>query len=367
MDYGRALAEDLVQLARLAMTGRRQDIQMFIRRISRKNKNYSPELANELNALLQEMPSVSSPFRSDNQTIIPVDNDSRLQLVRVDQFVELDHEPIWTNEIQQRLDQVIAEKRMMKELLNAGLNPTQTLLFTGRPGLGKTLAAKWIASKLKIPLVTLDLSAVMSSFLGRTGNNVRNVIDFAKDTECILLIDEFDAIAKRRDDVTEIGELKRLVTVLLQEIDDWTHSGILIAATNHPTLLDPAIWRRFDVVFEFPMPTHEHVIKAVRLFLEQDIQNAGNWLEILPFAFHGFSFSDIEREVNRFRRESIINGMPLEEVFKDWIREQSRLLPMKERRRLALEILKLGTYSQRQVHEWTGVSRDTIRKATQNE
>ena len=94
----------------------------------------------------------------------------------------------------------------------------------------------------------------MSSFLGRTGNNVRNVLDFAKGVSCVFLLDEFDAIAKRRDDAVEVGELKRLVTVLLQEIDQWPASGLLIAATNHYNLLDPAVWRRFELVVGFPMP-----------------------------------------------------------------------------------------------------------------
>jgi hypothetical protein len=111
--------------------------------------------------------------------------------------------------------------------------------------LGDTLAARVLARTLGRPLLILDLAAVMSSFLGRTGGNLRHVLDYAKSIECVLLLDELDAIAKRRDDAGEIGELKRLVTVLIQEIDDWPSSGLLVAATNHPELLDPAIWRRF--------------------------------------------------------------------------------------------------------------------------
>ena len=84
--------------------------------------------------------------------------------------------------------------------------------------MGKTLAAKWMANELKIPLYTLNLAAVMSSYLGKTGNNIRRVFEFASKSPCILLLDEFDAIAKKRDDDSDVGELKRLVTVLLQEI-----------------------------------------------------------------------------------------------------------------------------------------------------
>ena len=150
--------------------------------------------------------------------------------------------------------------------------------------LGKTLAARWIAKKLNRPLIVLDLWAVMSSFLGRTGNNIRNVLDYAKGLDCVLLLDEFDAIAKRRDDAVEIGELKRLVTVLLQEIDEWPSSGLLLAATNHPDLLDPAVWRRFELIVEFPMPTEAEIRQAIELFLGGEAEEKG-WSAILRECF----------------------------------------------------------------------------------
>jgi hypothetical protein len=92
----------------------------------------------------------------------------------------------------------------------------------------------------------LDLIVVMSSYLGKTGNNLRSALDHAKANEAILLLDEIDAIAKRRSDESDVGELKRLVTVMLQEVDDWPDTDLLLAATNHPELVDPALWRRFD-------------------------------------------------------------------------------------------------------------------------
>ena len=151
------------------------------------------------------------------------------------------------------MDQLVAEHSRVGDLLRAGLSPTRTALFIGPPGVGKTLGDGWLARELHRPLLTLDLSAVMSSFLGRTGANLRHVSDYAKGVPCIMLLDEIVAIAKRRDDSQEVGELKRLVTVLLQEIDDWPSGGLLIAATNHSDLLDPAVWRRFEtqIAFQF--------------------------------------------------------------------------------------------------------------------
>jgi len=187
-----------------------------------------------------------------------------------------------------------------------GLHPSKSILFTGPPGVGKTLAAKWIARQLNRPLLVLDLAAVMSSFLGRTGNNIRYVLDYAKNTECVLLLDELDAIAKRRDDTSEIGELKRLVTVLLQEIDDWPPTGLLIAATNHPDLLDPAVWRRFEVVVEFGKPERRQIEILVNRLLENQIENISKWSGVLSFVFSGKSYSEIERQITLIRKTSAI-------------------------------------------------------------
>ena len=110
--------------------------------------------------------------------------------------------------------------------------------------------------------------------LGRTGANLRQVLDYAKQTPGVLLLDELDAVAKRRDDDAEIGELKRLVTVLLQEIDDWPPGNLLLAATNHPELLDPAAWRRFEAVLEFePLPPevlHRLIVETLSRFSPAD-------------------------------------------------------------------------------------------------
>ena len=123
----------------------------------------------------------------------------------------------------------------------------------------------------------------------------------------ILLLDELDAIAKKRDDATEVGELKRLVTVLLQEIDDWPASGLLLAATNHPDLLDPAVWRRFEMIISFPSPDPKRVRQAIRTYLGRQMPDHG-WEEILATVLQGRSFSDIERLILTARRAATVSG-----------------------------------------------------------
>lgn len=354
------LPADFLQLARVALTGRKQDIQLILHRASKKFRDSYPEFTDALIALLQESPNSAVPLRKQFESPLPVDLDSRLQLLRVEKS-QLEHDLVLSSRIRESLEQVLSERKNTASLLKHGLLPTKSILFTGPPGVGKTMAAKWLAEKLDKPLLVLDLAAVMSSFLGRTGNNIRYVLDYAKNTECILLLDELDAIAKRRDDSSEIGELKRLVTVLLQEIDDWPSSGLLIAATNHPSLLDPAIWRRFEIVSEFQNPTEIQIEEFIHILLKEEIKNPQIWCKVLSKSFLGRSFSDIERLIILARKSAAINNVLLEEKLKDLLAVNEKL-NREEKIKLACTLVNEKIVSQRQAQEITGVARDTIRK-----
>lgn len=354
------LPQDFIQLARTALAGRPQDIQLLIHRASKKYSEAFPQMTDALLALLKESPSRSSPLRKQMDTPLPVDLDSRLQLLRVEIGVP-DYTPILSIENETLLNQVVSERQNSGALFKLGLHPTKSMLFTGPPGVGKTLAAKWIASRLNRPLLVLDLAAVMSSFLGRTGNNIRYVLDYAKSMECVLLLDELDAIAKRRDDNSEIGELKRLVTVLLQEIDDWPSTGLLLAATNHPDLLDPAVWRRFEAVLKFSIPPRIQIESQIRRLLNGQIEDTDLWSKILSFVLLGQSFSEVERQIMLLRKTSAIGKQSLVDSIQLLINSNS-ILTHDQKVELACSLEENGIVSQRRAYEITGISRDTIRK-----
>ncbi len=259
--------------------------------------------------------SSAKPVRGNVAGVLPIDMDSRMELVS-NEWVVMDKEPTWPTAVNELLLSIVQERVHMDNLLQRGIEPTKSALFVGPPGVGKTLAARWLSFKLGRPLVTMDLASVMSSYLGRTGNNIRAVIQYGQETPSVLLLDEFDAVAKRRGDDSEVGELKRLVTVLLQTIDRWPATGLLLAATNHPDLLDPAIWRRFDRIIEFPVPSREVIEPFIKGLFDADdtINSWGEWISILAIALGGSSFSDISRFVNNARRESVINERPILEV-----------------------------------------------------
>ena len=365
MEEVKQYQDGLENLARLGLAGRVQDIQRYIHRLANSLRKEDPNMSERLFEVIRENPTIHSPFRSQESTAIPTDRDSRLRLLRVENPVTLDIEPVLTESLQDNFNQLLSERKQSDALMNEGFEPIKSALFFGSPGTGKTLSARWIARELDLPLLILDLSAVMSSFLGRTGINVRHVLDYAKSIECVFLLDELDALAKRRDDATEVGELKRLVTVLLQEIDDWPSTGLLLATTNHPKLLDPAVWRRFEMLVEFPMPNREQIEQAVRKFLGGRELNH-SLFDALCIVFEGQSFSDIETHMKTCRKRALLNRMNLDDCLLSYVRDRIDRKPPKTRLETAVNLVS-GGLSQRKASEITGVHRDTIRKALGNQ
>jgi SpoVK/Ycf46/Vps4 family AAA+-type ATPase len=202
----------------------------------------------------------------------------------------------------------------------------------------------------------------MSSLLGKTGSNLRAVFDHAKQNQAVLLLDEIDAIAKRRSDESDVGELKRLVTAILQEVDAWPDSGLLLAATNHPELIDPALWRRFEAVLTFDAPQATVLAAAVRRFLGADLNVFEEWIDVLISSFFNMSLSDVERSINALRRYMVLeNVSPVQAVIDLAIKD----IPNQDkssRQKLAIELARAKLMSHNKIMALTGVSRDTIRK-----
>ncbi|MCX8521897.1 MAG: ATP-binding protein [Rhodoferax sp.] len=359
---------DLVQMVRLALAEQTEDVRLFVARLVRKYRNTDPHLAEQLDLHLRTKPArASTPMRnvvppSSPAQALPVDDESRLSLLKVFTVDPNREQPLLSPELEATLSQLILERRQTQRLASKGLNPTRSAIFVGPPGVGKTLTARWLASQLGVPLYVLDLTAVMSSLLGRSGSNLRCALDFAKRSPCVLLLDEIDAVAKRRSDDTDIGEIKRLVTVILQEVDEWPATGLLLAATNHTELIDPALWRRFDLVINFKVPAMPAVKQAIKRFLGPDYALFGRWIDILAFTFNGESFSDIERNLQRFRRAVALGTASDADLIEALVKSRALVLERQERIDLAVLLAKQSCLSQHTISSITGVSRDTIRK-----
>jgi SpoVK/Ycf46/Vps4 family AAA+-type ATPase len=361
------IKDDLVQLIRLALAEQTDDVRLFVARLVRKYRDGDPELVEQINLYLKSKPTrKSTALRkttiASKEAVLPRDDESRLSLLKVFKDKPDDVHPLLSTELEDTLGQLIQERKQVAKLASLGLDPTRSAIFVGKPGVGKTLTSRWLAAQLNLPLYVLDLTAVMSSLLGRSGSNIRAALDFAKSSPCILLLDEIDSIAKRRSDDSDIGELKRLVTVILQELDEWPAEGLLLAATNHPELIDPALWRRFDLKVEFELPDRKSIKEAIQHFSGQDYALLSRWADVLAFAFEGESFSDIERAIQRFRRALALGTDSDADMVEDFIKTRAINLDRQKKIEFSVLLAKQTRFSQHAISDITGVSRDTIRK-----
>lgn len=243
----------------------------------------------------------------------PVDQESRLNIV--DLYIPGKDELrlIYDVHTDNKLQDFIKSVAHKTELLKAGIDTQNSLLLYGVPGGGKTSAAKYIAHKTGLPLVVARFDAIVSSLLGNTAKNIRRIFEYADQKPCILFLDEFDAIAKARDDQYELGELKRVINSLLQNIDAFTRNNILIAATNHPELLDKAIWRRFNTVIEIGKPSEEEVSALLKWFLRTNqtaFLDDKKRFDKLVRLFSGKTPADIKAIINNTKAHAIIHKKP---------------------------------------------------------
>ncbi|MCG7594916.1 AAA family ATPase (plasmid) [Mycobacterium sp. C3-094] len=203
------------------------------------------------------------------------------------------------------LESVIEEVRQWSLLDAAGLPRRQRLLLQGPPGCGKTTAAEAVAAELGRPLVIVRLDAVVSSYLGETASNLRRILEYADQAPFVVLFDEFDALGRSRDDSSEHGEMKRVVTAFLQMTERYRGPSLLLAATNHPTLLDEALWRRFDEVVTFDLPTVHQIRQLIRLRFKS-VTHSGLEVDSYASALKGLPHAAAEKLVVDARRTALL-------------------------------------------------------------
>ena len=277
--------------------------------IIRATKKDDPELSKEIVDILSIYKSGSSYLRGFSKNSIPKDEESLNSLLKVESWDNFQSKIYLSTKHEMIITDFLKGRSSSDKLLEFGLKPINSIILYGEPGVGKTHLAKYISKMTELPLLTLDLSNSISSFLGRTGKNLREVLDFAKKNPSILFLDEFDSIAKRRDDSSDIGELKRIVNVLLKELEDWPSECILIAATNHPEILDPAIWRRFDIKIEIDKPDKDTRLQLWEHYLDRGVVEISlDFIEYLSSSFEGFTPAEIQQISKKSLQKQVVSG-----------------------------------------------------------
>lgn len=255
--------------------------------------------------------AISSLTMEQLLTMAPVDNETRMSIVDIFNPADTDFKVVLPETLERNVNDFIKVIQHRNKFKAMGLPSQSTLLLYGAPGVGKTTIAKYISLKTGLPLVTARLDAVISSLLGNTAKNIRKIFEYADSKPCILFLDEFDAIAKARDDQHEMGELKRVINSLLQNIDIFTQNNVMIAATNHPELLDKAIWRRFNTVIEVGQPDAEGIGKIMNLYLgnfAEGLESDKKRYEKIASLFSQKSPSDIRNIINNAITQAVISG-----------------------------------------------------------
>lgn len=190
--------------------------------------------------------------------------------------------------------EVIEEQNRVDLLRSYNLEARHRILLVGPPGNGKTSLAEAIASELMVPLFTVKYENIIASYLGETSVRLKGMFDYVRTRQCVLFFDEFDSISKERGDKHETGEIKRLVSSLLLQIDQLPSYVVIIAATNHPELLDRAVWRRFQVKVSLPKPTKSAIQQFIEHFQSQFDISFGYQSEYIARHFAGLSFSEVK-------------------------------------------------------------------------
>lgn len=274
------------------------------------------KLADSLNTILQSNLAKSNDSRhtlkiAKESSIykVPVDRRYKLPLATHIEHEKLRHEMILSSEVENKILRIEKEYLARERLAHHGLKPRKKILLYGSSGCGKSMAAERIAWELGLPFYKVRFDSIISSYLGESASNLQNLFESIGDYPCVLLLDEFDIIGKQRDfSSNDVGEIHRIVNILLGLLEEYDGAGILIATTNLEGSLDKALFRRFDDFIELPKPTEREIVDLLRMSFSALKISKEIGLEVYAKEMYGLSYAIVVKIANDAAKKAIINS-----------------------------------------------------------
>lgn len=270
------------------------------------------KLADRLKGILDRNIVTHTSFKKELKTLlpegttIPTDKRNNIPLASIVERDNLRHEMVLPEQVELTIQRIEKEYVARERLANFGLKPRKKILFYGTPGCGKSMSAERIAWNIGLPFLKVRFEAIISSYLGESASNLKKLFESIQNYPCVLLLDEFDFIAKTRSSGHDVGEMHRVVNVLLNLLEDYDAPGLLIATTNLEGTIDKALFRRFDDIIEMPKPGKEEIIRLLRNTLSSiNVSKDIKWNEIAS-KLDGFSSALIVKVANDAAKTSVI-------------------------------------------------------------
>ncbi|TGK88239.1 ATP-binding protein [Leptospira bourretii] len=277
--------------------------------IDEERKKGHESLANSLQSLLAKSETQAS-LKSFGKVIslheLPLDRRFKIPLVTYVERENLRHEMVLPEETSKKIRRIEEEYAARERLKHYGLNPRRKILLYGSPGCGKSMTAERIAWNLGLPFLKVKFEAILSSFLGESASNIKSIFDSVKNFPSVLLLDEFDFIGKSRNTKNDVGEMHRIVNILLQLMEEYDAPGILVATTNLEGSLDEALFRRFDDIIELPKPGISEIQEILKnSFSAITLDKKINWNKITKDLL-GYSSAMVVKIAQDASKEAVI-------------------------------------------------------------
>jgi SpoVK/Ycf46/Vps4 family AAA+-type ATPase len=281
--------------------------------VSEERKKGHIHLADKLELILNENSRVQRapilhPIR-EKEYKLPVDRRYRLPLATHIPHEQLRYHMVLSDDVEGKLLRIEKEFLARERLAHHGLKPRKKILLYGSSGCGKSMAAERIAWDLGLPFYKVRFDSIISSYLGESAANLQKLFESIEDYPCVLLLDEFDIIGKQRDSRSnDVGEIHRIVNILLGLLEEYNGKGLLIATTNLEGSLDKALFRRFDDFIEFPKPAESKIKKVLENTFSSLHLNKEVDLSEFSKKMKGLSYAIVEKIANDAAKKAIINS-----------------------------------------------------------